>query len=88
MKLGYGVTSPSLGRKVESDRMLNVSKLLLSYSENDVTILLKALCNQPLIDDTPATGLVVDNDQIFATISCSVLMGNFVGCKNWALVVE
>ena len=59
-----------------------VSKLLLSYREDDVTVLFKTRCNQSLIDDTPVTSLLVDRAQNFATISYSVLMGNFVGYED------
>jgi len=63
-------------------RMLIVSKLLFSYREDDVAVLFKTRCNQPLIDDTPATSLLVDGAQNFTTISYSVLMGNFVRCED------
>ena len=62
--------------------MFIVSKLLLCHHEDDVKVLFRARCNQPLIDDTPATSLLVDRAEDFTTISYSVLMGNFVGCKN------
>lgn len=81
-KLGYDVTSPPLGRKVESDRMLIVSKLLLSYRQDNVKVVFKARCNQSLIDDTPATSLLVDRVQNFTTVSYSVSMRNFVGCED------
>ena len=67
---------------MESDRMLIVSKLLLSYRQDDVTVLFKIRCSQAVIDDTPATRLLVVRAQNFTTISYSVLMGNFVRCED------